>query len=229
MKRLIYLVLVTLVASGCAATPYQKSISDAKFLKLDASERTQYTEQITSDFSALEAKRSAEFAAGLPVLYGDKRTGFTIQWIKIPGKYDQVALYLGHQPKGMGSGHEAMQSFSAYKNGELVYGNFLDQNGIKVERPIDLIGNVATNQSMKSLVATGLFQMGAAALNGVVGSAIIADKQCGKNCGSSITAIAAGGEALSLARGGDANAAAGSSSEANANAQQRTGGHNGKL
>lgn len=189
MKRNIFLTLAAMLLAGCSTLPggfVTPSMSDADFVKSAPEARETYLKTIQEESVLLEAKKEAEYTAGRPVFYGDKSTGFTIQWNK---KLALVSVYPGHITSQVGMESLALLVLKADSKGNIHYQN---QGG--VEKPTTLLANTATQEGLGRLFVKGGFQVLSAGVNGAWAAKINADKACGENCGN-ITMYNAGGNA----------------------------------
>jgi hypothetical protein len=189
MKFLILLFALTL--TGCASTLsgglVTPSMSDEDFVKAAPEVRQTYLKTIQEEDVLLTAKKDTEYLAGRPVFYGDKSTGFTIQWNK---KLSLVSIYPGHITSQLGMESAAVLVFKADAKGNIHYQN---QGG--VEKPTTLLANVATQEGLGRLFVKGGFQVLSAGVNGAWAAKINSDASCGNNCGN-INMINTGGNAL---------------------------------
>lgn len=123
------------------------SMSDADYLKASPAERNAHLSAVVKSSAALQDKKDVEYNAGQPVVYGDGDTKYTRQWVKLPGEYDAVAVYPGHNPKGLsGAVHEGMYLALADKKGNMLYRT--GPNG--VVSPIPLLANVAASEDFEA-------------------------------------------------------------------------------
>lgn len=191
MKLLILLFALTL--TGCASTLsgglVTPSMSDEDYVKATPEARDTYLKVIQEEDVLLTAKKDTEYLAGRPVFYGDKQTGFTIQWNK---KLSLVSVYPGHITGQMGMESAAVLVFKADTKGNIHYQN---QGG--VEKPTTLLANVATQEGLGRLFVKGGFQVLSAGVNGAWAAKINADAACNGDCGGNITMVNTGGNALS--------------------------------
>ncbi len=188
MKYLILLFAVTL--TGCSTlqgglvTP---TMSDEDFLKKAPEARSTYLKKIQEEDVLLTAKKDVEYMTGRPVFYGDKSTGFTIQWNK---KLSLVHLYHGHITNTMGLESLAALTLKADSMGNIKYET---QGG--VEKPTTLLANVSTQEGLGRLFVKGGFQVLSAGVNGALAAKINSNASCGENC-NNVTMVNTGGNAL---------------------------------
>lgn len=138
-----------------------------------------------------------------PVRMGAKDSGYTLQWLRLPGDKDAVAFYQGHNPEGTGNVTEAMYTAVADKKGNILW----QENGKGGFAPNKLLANVSTAEDLTRLWIRGVLQMGAAGVNGV-GAAIVNKKMDCDDCGigsaviNQVTAGAiSGSEANAIGKG----------------------------
>jgi hypothetical protein len=181
MKKALMLFVSFIVATltGCSTlqgglvTP---TMSDKDFVAATTDARNAYLETIQKEDSILTLKKDMEYLAGRPVFYGDKQTGFTIQWNK---KLSLVSVYPGHITSQLGMESAGALLFKADARGNIHYQN---QGG--VEKPTTLLANVATQEGLGRLLVKGGFQVTSAGFNGVLAAKINADGVCTDNCGN---------------------------------------------
>jgi hypothetical protein len=190
MKKWRYVAFaMVFLSTGCSTlkgghvTP---SMSDAAFVKADSEARNSYLKKIQEEDELLTVKKDVEYLAGRPVFYGDKATGFTIQWNK---KLSLVSVYPGHITGQMGLETAAVMVFKADGDGNIHYQN---QGG--VEKPTTLLSSVATQEGLGRLLVKGGFQVLSAGVNGALAAKINSDASCGSDCGN-VTMVNTGGNA----------------------------------
>ncbi len=189
--KVLFLLFVGVILTGCSTlqgglvTP---TMSDETFVKSTKEERESYLKVIQEEDVLLTAKKDTEYLAGRPVFYGDKQTGFTIQWNK---KLALVSIYPGHITGQMGTESAAVLVFKADAKGNIHYQN---QGG--VEKPTTLLANVATQEGLGRLFIKGGFQVFSAGVNGAWAAKINADAACKGDCGGNVTMVNTGGNAL---------------------------------
>jgi len=201
-------ILTFLLLGGCASmsSHVTPTMDNASYLKATAEQRASYQATIKSERETLAEKWQAELQTGRPVLYGDSGTKYTLQKVVLPGDYDLLAYYPGHNPEGLdGRNSEGMVVLVTDKNGKVLY---------KDGRPVAVLANVATNNDTGRDILTGLVP---ALFNGTVPALVNHMNDCGNNCSSS----SAGTTIVN--QGGSSFAGAFSASDANSNASVKGG------
>ncbi len=206
--RAFVILFFVMAVTGCASTLpgglVTPSMSDEDFVKASPEARDSYLKVIQEEDVLLTAKKDMEYQSGRPVFFGDKQTGFTMQWNK---KLALVSIYPGHVSGAMGMETAAVLVFKADAKGNIHYQN---QGG--VEKPTTLLANVATQEGLGRLFVKGGFQVLSASVNGAWAAKIAADATCGANCGN-VTMVNTGSNALA---GASSNAQSGANVDVNA-------------
>ncbi|MCB9814307.1 hypothetical protein H6784_02710 [Candidatus Nomurabacteria bacterium] len=228
-RFLVVALLPLLLLGGCATSrAVGPQMSDEEYLSATEEVQRDYVSGVGGTKTILAPKKEAEFQDGRPVFYGDGATSYTKQLVELPGKYNAVAVYPGHNPEGLsGAVHQGMFLGLAYKagdkdgdgnerkNGDLVYMKYADG----VIRPVPLLSNV---QATEDFSAAMLKAVGGGFANGGL-SAIIGKLLPCSGCADAVPAVinnvqggfgvGIGGEAASFAAA-DANAKANTASSA---------------
>jgi hypothetical protein len=189
--KVLFVLFVALALTGCSTLPggfVTETMSDADFVKAAPEARESYLKTIQEEDVLLTSKKDVEYMAGRPVFYGDKASGFTIQWNK---KLALVSVYPGHITSQVGMESLAILVLKADAKGNIHYQN---QGG--VEKPTTLLANVATQEGLGRLFVKGGFQVLSAGVNGAWAAKINADATCKGDCGGNITMVNTGGNAL---------------------------------
>lgn len=177
----LFLALISLL-SGCATFESGlPTVSKNEFLSWSDEKQAAYPGDLKSVEKRLKIKDDGEYAVGLPVTYGSGTTKHTQQWVKLPGKYDAVAVYPGHNPDGLsGAVHEGMFLALANKQGEIEYQD--GPNGVGV--PIYLLKNVAaTEDFVAAMLKAGISGFGNGGLSTILNKTLPACDNCGSNSG----------------------------------------------
>lgn len=180
---------VTACASAGSGSSAHTRMSDSEYLKVSETERVAYRDQLKSDTNDLAAKWQSELEAYLDVRTGDARTGTTIQCSWVPGSYNLINVYPGHNPPGMsGAASEGFLTLVADKKCQPYYA--IAEDG--TPSVVRLLSNVAAQEDIARVMAKGGFQVAGSLFSGVGAQALANAKDC-DGCGTTFNV--AGGSA----------------------------------
>ncbi len=212
--KMVFVTLVALVTMGCASSKqHLEVVPEKEFDKFTPKEKEEYVTSFANELESDRAYKKLKYQAGLVVEYGSDLKGYSLQWVKLPGEgtdskpsYDQIIMNTWGDSENMTAGHSAMQVFLADKEGNPVFIEQRDQNGVMGPRLITTMGYIGPAESFDAVMATGFFKGVLPALaQGVGQAAILRGGSCTRNCAPSIAAYASGGSAGAVA-GADADA-----------------------
>lgn len=184
MKRIfspLAIVVTLLVLAGCAGNKAAVDVSERDYLKMDASERQAHERQLSSEKAVLEQWRISRLQAFQPVTFGTKATGYTVQCHWMPGEYNQIAIYNGHNAPGLSRAtHQAMMVQMADNNCDVLYRPVRDNSGeIVTVSPVTILNDAAAQEDMLRVMGRTIAP---AILNGT--GAVALREAFGNDCGN---------------------------------------------
>lgn len=211
LTRLAAAVSVTLLLGACASTP-MPGPSQSQWLQMSEADRLAAAEEAKAYRDSFQSWwveiGQPLYEARQPVRIGSGENGYTMQWHTLPGQFDAVTFYPGHNPEGMhGNNSEGMYTALADKNGNILYRKDGKTGAVA---PNKILANVTTSEDVNRMVVKGAFQVAAGALNGIGAAIVRANDDCGDNCGNTTLINSANPVSLAeSAAGAVSNAAVG--------------------
>lgn len=182
--RIVFAIASISILAGCGSNGggyLVKTMSDKDYLKASKEEQANYRQAVIKEEIDLQDKKLVEYKSGRPVTYGDKKTGYTLQWDK---KLSLVHIYPGHNNGLMGIEEESLLTLRSDENGNIKYQKFGNGAGGTYEQPTKFLANVATQEGLGRMFLKGGFQVGSAYMNGGYAADKYSDDNCGDNCGN---------------------------------------------
>lgn len=92
---------------------------------------------------------------GYPLTYGTKATGYTVQCHILPGEYNQVAIYNGHNARGLSRAtQQAMMVQMADNDCNVMYRPVRDNSGaIVTVSPVTILNDAVAQEDMMRVMA----------------------------------------------------------------------------